>query len=1322
MEICDNGIDDDADGYIDCYDPDCSGDPLCSGTYINLPIPNCQFTPPPAAFQMAEKWRTNALVAPMDNRQTPIVGDIDGNGIPEVIGRHVNTANALYVFDGSNGGLQQAITSPPTDVFLDAVAIGDIDSDGFGEIIMIAEGASSNRRMYCFEHTGAQKWMSNVAVGYNVNDDRWVPAIADFNQDGVPEIYAGNQIFNGITGVLIGQGGVSGSKGSSPVSVNEALSIAGDVLPDAFCADCQGMELICGNTVYSVNIPTGVLTPVSIGVGVTDGPTSIADIDMDGDLDAIVTGSSGGNGTIYVWDMQTTALVATPFQIGSASAAAVNTTAGGHANVADFNGDGTPEIGLAGRSVYVVVDYNAGTGQLVELWSRLTQDNSERTGSSVFDFEGDGQNEVVYRDETTLYVFDGATGVTKVSTPCQAATRYDLPMVTDVDADGQTDIVCTCSNYIVAFESVNQPWVKAREVWNQHSYHVVNVNDDLGIPQTQQAHHLGYPPSAPLRFPFNSFLTQTVELDSTGLPIYAAPDDSLYIANPAADIDYTFCQNGPQDSIGIRLTVANQGDEVLPLGTPVSFYDGSPFTAGATLLRTTTIPVNINPGANALMPFVYVSDQGGSFDLWILVNDDGSIPPPILQPTTTHGECNLVNNSLMIPIQDCGNFPPQIDTNGSATDTVFFTIPENQANILCFTGSDPNGDPFDVVSLAGAPPALGSISGLNDGDTCITYNTAFNQNGVTTFTVIVCDNANVPLCDTVVVVANVFLVNEAPVAADDPITTQEDTAILVPVQNNDNDPDGDSLVTTVIVPPSNGTYVINPDGSITYTPATNYSGMDTITYVICDLGVPPQYCDTAQVIITVTPVNDLPIAVSDTTSMANDTSNVQIFVVTNDIDIEGDASLTAIVCGPVTGTATIVGDTVVYTPSPAFIGVDSFCYTYCDAVGCDTGVVYINVGTSNEFPIAVNDTASTTHNDLVVLIVQTNDSDPNGDPLVTTSLVCGPNNGTTQINPDGSIYYTPDPGFIGMDTLCYVVCDSPLAGPPYCDTAMVFITVTSDNLPPVAQFDSDSTTHADSILVPVLPNDVDPDGTLPLTVAGIPCPPTNGTATVNSNNTITYIPAQGFLGVDSFCYAVCDSGVPPLCDTGWVYVTVLSDNLPPTAVDDRRVLIQDNDDIYDVVINDSDPENGQLTVSILIAPLNGSVLQNGTVVTYTPVRGFIGFDSLLYEICDDGVPALCDTAWVRYEIIGSGINAPNSYTPNGDGDNDTWVIDGLTSFPNHSLVVFNRWGTQVFEAADYQNDWDGTWKGEALPEGTYYWVIDPGDGTESVKGFVMIFR
>lgn len=87
-----------------------------------------------------------------------------------------------------------------------------------------------------------------------------------------------------------------------------------------------------------------------------------------------------------------------------------------------------------------------------------------------------------------------------------------------------------------------------------------------------------------------------------------------------------------------------------------------------------------------------------------------------------------------------------------------------------------------------------------------------------------------------------------------------------------------------------------------------------------------------------------------------------------------------------------------------------------------------------------------------------------------------------------------------------------------------------------------------------------------------------------------------------------------------------------------------------------------------------------------------------------------------------GFSAPNGFSPNGDGDNDTWIVDDLFFYPNNTVQIFNRWGDSVFEAERYQSNWDGTRNGEPLPEGTYYYVIDLGNGSDPVKGFIVLFR
>lgn len=95
-----------------------------------------------------------------------------------------------------------------------------------------------------------------------------------------------------------------------------------------------------------------------------------------------------------------------------------------------------------------------------------------------------------------------------------------------------------------------------------------------------------------------------------------------------------------------------------------------------------------------------------------------------------------------------------------------------------------------------------------------------------------------------------------------------------------------------------------------------------------------------------------------------------------------------------------------------------------------------------------------------------------------------------------------------------------------------------------------------------------------------------------------------------------------------------------------------------------------------------------------------------------------------YEITGDRGDwfIPNTFTPNGDGDNDTWVIDVLAYYPNNTMTIANRWGTIVFEAKGYLDQWGGNWNGKPLPEGTYYYFLDPGDGLLPLKGFVMIVR
>ena len=117
-------------------------------------------------------------------------------------------------------------------------------------------------------------------------------------------------------------------------------------------------------------------------------------------------------------------------------------------------------------------------------------------------------------------------------------------------------------------------------------------------------------------------------------------------------------------------------------------------------------------------------------------------------------------------------------------------------------------------------------------------------------------------------------------------------------------------------------------------------------------------------------------------------------------------------------------------------------------------------------------------------------------------------------------------------------------------------------------------------------------------------------------------------------------------------------------------------------------------------------------------------DSFLYVICDQNTPPQCDTAWVYITVLPDGLIIPNGFSPNDDGDNDNFVIVGIDQYPNNTLRVFNRWGNIVYEVDGYNSEWDGTYfrNGEPVPDGTYYYVLDLGDGSKEIGGFIVIFR
>ncbi|HRI72361.1 MAG TPA: VCBS repeat-containing protein, partial [Polyangium sp.] len=268
----------------------------------------------------------------------------------------------------------------------------------------------------------------------------------------------------------------------------------------------------------------------------------------------------------------------TPMQVGGADVIIpipVSTCAkneGGPPTVADFDGDGKAEIGVAAANFYIVADLECLATPLPALcsdngirWKVANQDCSSRvTGSSVFDFDGDGKAEVVYNDETTFRVMDGTTGTVILSRPNTSHTRLEMPIVADVDNDGNAEIVFIENGYngtsqgIRIWGDANDSWVPTRRIWNQHAYHVTNVMENGAIPMMEPPNWLQPTTSTPSG-KMNNFRQNLPEFD-----VYAAPDLRVTLM-----IDKTYCPGG----LGLAATVCNDGAVVVGSGIPVVFYD-----------------------------------------------------------------------------------------------------------------------------------------------------------------------------------------------------------------------------------------------------------------------------------------------------------------------------------------------------------------------------------------------------------------------------------------------------------------------------------------------------------------------------------------------------------------------------------------------------------------------------------------------------------------------------------------------------------------------------------------------------------------------------
>jgi hypothetical protein len=508
------------------------------------------------------------------------------------------------------------------------LAAGDLDGDGVAEIVGIGTYTSS----YAFRADGTLMWESPYPTVSERGDRRsrtisGAVSLADLEGDGTVEVIIGRTVLEGTTGHLRWNGDALSSRGTN--------SFLG---PISCVADLDGdgvQEVIAGRSAIRADGSTMWVDEDAS----QDGFCAVAEIVADSVGPEVVLVSVG---YVYVIAGPTGETLWVREIEGRAGS-----SIGGTPTVADFDGDGRAEIGIAHGAAYGVYDLDCtGPGAPDSnchaaglLWTSPTEDSSSAsTGSSVFDFNGDGRAEVVYNDQFTFRVYDGLTGFVLVEELNSSRTRTEYPVIADVDSDGDAEIVFS-ANAEAGFlrmprDRTTDPgveiwgdrfgrWVGARPIWNQHTYHITNVDERGHVASPEQ----------PSWLTLDAYRQNLRE----GSDVLVVPD--------------VWGGRGGYTCLGrnrarFAIDVANYGLERAGAGIVVGFYRGRPSAGGERIGEAATTTILLPSGGSETVTFD-VDLEAPVTDYYALLDD----------PSDGMGgaiaECREDNNEVLIWRPSC---------------------------------------------------------------------------------------------------------------------------------------------------------------------------------------------------------------------------------------------------------------------------------------------------------------------------------------------------------------------------------------------------------------------------------------------------------------------------------------------------------------------------------------------------------------------------------------------------------------------------------------------------------------------------------------------
>jgi hypothetical protein len=615
-EVCDSCEDDDGDGLIDCHDPDCwrrrgeSPPPGCASN--SLDRLDRHESPCDNEVTLELLWRRES-----SDLATPTVGDIDGDGVPEVI--ITVEGHTLSVLDGATGAVEVSRRFPPGDHPGLTTTIGDVDGDGFGEIFFGAAGETSHR-LYRLSH---DLDVDYAFRGGSTPNPLGAAALADFDHDGSPEVYSYGLILDAEDGdVLV----------DARAEIHETTtlhSLAVDLLPAESCSSCDGLELVTSHGVYAVDLSTGSHELVVPFLDRPNGTIAVADWNGDGLLDVVLNRAEVGAADLTIVDPRDGTAMLPPHDLLDHST--------GVPTVGDFDGDGELEAALhiGWRRHWIrVVDNDM---SLVDNFAQ--PENSSWTSATAFDFNCDNVPEVVHRGSEYLRIFSGLDGYALAEYPCRSGTAKERAVIADVNGDGQVDVLATCLwrgswPMLHAFTVPGGP--PARQVSNQYVDFTVQVNDDLSIPCRQQDH--GAPGVHPL---LRGFMNQSPMFDVGG---HSCGDVCLGLANQPP-----ICDAGPPqvvecegETTKVSLDASGSfdpdpGDELSfewSTDCPGVIESADAALAELTITSPPPCPVDCN------VDLVVTDDSGAGSTCSTTVTIVDSTPPTLIVPEPVVLECN----------------------------------------------------------------------------------------------------------------------------------------------------------------------------------------------------------------------------------------------------------------------------------------------------------------------------------------------------------------------------------------------------------------------------------------------------------------------------------------------------------------------------------------------------------------------------------------------------------------------------------------------------------------------------------------------------------